>query len=49
MSMSMSMSRLTDMVRCVMTPRSVVESSPEILVGEPVFAGTRVSVRNLID
>jgi len=32
-----------------MTPRSVVESSPEILVGEPVFAGTRVPVRNLID
>jgi uncharacterized protein (DUF433 family) len=28
---------------------SVVESSPEILGGEPVFAGTRVPVRNLID
>ena len=27
----------------------VVESSPEILGGEPVFAGTRVPVRNLID
>ena len=32
-----------------MTPRSVVESSPEILGGEPVFARTRVPVRNLID
>jgi len=32
-----------------MTPRSVVHSSPEILGGEPVFAGTRVPVRNLID
>jgi uncharacterized protein (DUF433 family) len=27
----------------------VIESSPEILGGEPVFAGTRVPVRNLID
>jgi uncharacterized protein (DUF433 family) len=27
----------------------LVESSPEILGGEPVFAGTRVPVRNLID
>jgi uncharacterized protein (DUF433 family) len=32
-----------------MTPRSVVQSNPEILGGEPVFAGTRVPVRNLID
>jgi uncharacterized protein (DUF433 family) len=32
-----------------MAPRSVVHSSPEILGGEPVFAGTRVPVRNLID
>jgi uncharacterized protein (DUF433 family) len=30
-------------------PRSVVQSNPEILGGEPVFAGTRVPVRNLID
>jgi uncharacterized protein (DUF433 family) len=37
------------MVRFVMTPRSVVQSNPEILGGEPVFAGTRVPVRNLID
>jgi len=37
------------MVRFVMTNRSVVQSSPEILGGEPVFAGTRVPVRNLID
>jgi uncharacterized protein (DUF433 family) len=37
------------MVRFVMTPRSVVQSSPEILGGEPVFAGTRVPARNLID
>jgi len=28
---------------------SVVESSSEILGGQPVFAGTRVPVRNLID
>jgi uncharacterized protein (DUF433 family) len=32
-----------------MTPRSVVQSNPDILGGEPVFAGTRVPVRNLID
>ena len=37
------------MVRFVMTPRSVVQSSPEILGGEPVFAGTRVPVKNLFD
>jgi len=28
---------------------SVVHSSPEILGGTPVFAGTRVPVQNLID
>ena len=27
----------------------VVQSNPEILGGEPVFCGTRVPVRNLID
>jgi uncharacterized protein (DUF433 family) len=27
----------------------VIESSPEILGGTPVFAGTRVPVQNLID
>ena len=32
-----------------MTPRSVVQSNPEILGGGPVFAGTRVPGRNLID
>ena len=32
-----------------MTHRPVVQSNPEILGGEPVFAGTRVPVRNLID
>ena len=32
-----------------MTHRAVVQSSPDILGGEPVFAGTRVPVRNLID
>jgi uncharacterized protein (DUF433 family) len=30
-------------------PRSVVLSDPEILGGTPVFVGTRVPVRNLID
>ncbi|MHC4917912.1 MAG: DUF433 domain-containing protein [Planctomycetota bacterium] len=29
--------------------RSVVTSSPEILSGAPVFAGTRVPVRALVD
>jgi uncharacterized protein (DUF433 family) len=32
-----------------MTRVPVVHSDPEILGGEPVFAGTRVAVRNLID
>ena len=32
-----------------MTHRPVVQSSPDILGGEPVFAGTRVPVRNLIE
>jgi uncharacterized protein (DUF433 family) len=27
----------------------IVHSDPEILVGHPVFAGTRVPLRNLID
>jgi uncharacterized protein (DUF433 family) len=27
----------------------IVHSDPEILSGEPVFAGTRVPVRNLLD
>ena len=29
--------------------KSVVVSNPEILSGTPVFAGTRVSVKNLTD
>jgi uncharacterized protein (DUF433 family) len=37
------------MMRLVMASRSVVQSNPEILGGEPVFVGTRVPVRNLID
>ena len=32
-----------------MTHGPVVQSNPGILGGEPVFAGTRVPVRNLID
>lgn len=31
------------------TADAVIASSPEILGGVPVFAGTRVPVRNLID
>lgn len=30
-------------------PKPVISSSPEILGGTPVFAGTRVPVQNLID
>jgi uncharacterized protein (DUF433 family) len=30
-------------------PRTVIHSHPEILSGTPVFVGTRVPVRNLID
>ena len=29
--------------------RSVIERSPEILAGTPVFAGTRVPVQTLLD
>jgi uncharacterized protein (DUF433 family) len=36
-------------MRFAMTHGPVVQSNPEILGGEPVFAGTRVPVRNLID
>ena len=32
-----------------MSPTAVVHSHPEIVSGEPVFVGTRVPVRNLID
>jgi uncharacterized protein (DUF433 family) len=31
------------------TPDSVIHSDPEILGGTPVFCGTRVPVKNLID
>jgi uncharacterized protein (DUF433 family) len=37
------------MMRFAMTQRPVVQSNPDILGGEPVFACTRVPVRNLID
>jgi uncharacterized protein (DUF433 family) len=36
------------MERCTHKP-SVVHSDPEILGGTPVFVGTRVPLRNLID
>ena len=32
-----------------MRPEQVIYSDPEILGGSPVFCGTRVPVRNLID
>jgi uncharacterized protein (DUF433 family) len=31
------------------TPKSVVRCDPEVLGGTPVFAGTRVPVKNLVD
>jgi uncharacterized protein (DUF433 family) len=40
------------MVEVPMTPRKrkpVIQRSPEILSGTPVFAGTRVPVKTLID
>jgi uncharacterized protein (DUF433 family) len=38
------------MLRNPMSPRSpVIHSDPEILGGTPVFVGTRVPFRNLID
>ena len=33
----------------VTDPKTVVHSDPEIMGGTPVFVGTRVPVRNLID
>lgn len=33
----------------VADPRAVLHSDPEIMGGTPVFVGTRVPVRNLID
>lgn len=32
-----------------MDPSKIVHSDPEIVNGEPVFVGTRVPVRNLLD
>jgi len=32
-----------------MDPSKIVHSDPEIVSGEPVFVGTRVPVRNLLD
>ena len=31
------------------TLESVIESDPEVLGGAPVFAGTRVPIKNLLD
>ena len=36
-------------MRCMATLDSVIHSDPEILGGTPVFCGTRVPVKNLID
>lgn len=36
-------------VRGMPTLESVIRSDPEILGGTPVFAGTRVPVKNLLD
>lgn len=33
----------------MMKLEQIVHSDPEIMSGEPVFAGTRVPVRNLLD
>ncbi|MGZ5433818.1 MAG: DUF433 domain-containing protein [Thermoanaerobaculia bacterium] len=33
----------------MMAPHEVIQTDPEILAGEPVFAGTRVPLRNLFD
>ena len=33
----------------MMRPEQIVHSDPEIMSGEPVFVGTRVPVRNLLD
>ena len=31
------------------TPESAVRSDPDVLGGTPVFAGTRVPIKNLVD
>lgn len=33
----------------MLTQAGVISTDPEILAGEPVFAGTRVPLRNLFD
>lgn len=33
----------------MLTQNEVIRTDPEILAGEPVFAGTRVPLRNLFD
>jgi uncharacterized protein (DUF433 family) len=33
----------------MLTQTEVISTDPEILAGEPVFAGTRVPLRNLFD
>jgi uncharacterized protein (DUF433 family) len=33
----------------MITQNELVQTDPEILAGEPVFAGTRVPLRNLFD
>lgn len=33
----------------MLTQNDVIHTDPEILAGEPVFAGTRVPLRNLFD
>ncbi len=33
----------------MLAPNEVIHTDPEILAGEPVFAGTRVPLRNLFD
>lgn len=36
-------------LRAMLTQTEVISADPEILAGEPVFAGTRVPLRNLFD
>jgi uncharacterized protein (DUF433 family) len=36
-------------LRPMLTQSEVISTDPEILAGEPVFAGTRVPLRNLFD
>ena len=35
--------------RCIVERKAVVHSDPEILGGTPVFRGTRVPLKNLLD